>query len=156
MQCHFFVCHHWISVPPTYPLIYFQHSTDSSILLMTWCVVAWVCCYVRASSTVSVLHWTGLRMAAVMSDETEQAGAGWRWVCVFVSLTTALWEWGGCQWCHCLMMLMSLFFLLFFTEKEAVELSGCEWTPSSGAADQLSCRAPVCFLPSAFQGKLKQ
>lgn len=116
-----------------------EYGTDSvSNLLMTWCVVTGVC--VRARTTVTVIHRASLRMAAVGGGEQVLTDAE------FVRL------YYGSVWVGGLWVMSSPddadvtgSYCTFSTEKKAVELPGCDWTPSSGSADQLSCRASVCF-----------
>lgn len=99
-------------------------TTDSiSNLMMTWCVLAGFLHCVRA--TVRVIHWTCV--TAMMESRQVLTLCNFLWLCARV----------GWEWCHSSLMLMSLFFL--FPEKTAVQSPGCEWAPSSEAADIVFC-----------------
>lgn len=118
---------------------------------MTWCVVTGVWRHVRAQPTLSVIHLMGLRMVTIMSDsEGLQAGADWHWVCVtyYIWLCSSK----GSKSVMSLPDDTDVTSIFFLHREEGCQLSGCEWTPSSGGADKLYCRASVCFSPSSFQG----
>lgn len=111
---HTVCCHHWIICPPLHVLVLGQPNSISNLMII-WCVVTglWTLCQSSANSDSHSLDGR-LRITNIMSDSTDdggQTGADWRWLCL--TYCGSVHEWVGCEWCHCLMMLMSLFFFFF-------------------------------------------
>lgn len=98
-------------------VVYFILCTNRvSNVVMTWCVVTGVWPGVTARRTATLFHCEGLRMANIMTDSTEEDGAG-------AELAWSRLTYYGCEelaWCQRMNVssILLSFFLNFFYRAE--------------------------------------